>query len=54
MSPSEQGVAAIGRPPASLLLRLTRSRPDELRATLWAFVYFFALLAAFALRRRAS
>ena len=47
MSPSEQGVAAIGRPPAGLLLRLTRSRPDELGATLWAFVYFFALLAAY-------
>ena len=47
MSPSEQGAAAIGRLPASLLLRLTRSRPDELRATLWAFVYFFALLAAY-------
>ncbi len=30
-----------------LLLRLTGARPDELRASLWAFVYFFVLLASY-------
>jgi len=29
------------------LRRLTRAEPDELAASLWAFVYFFALLAAY-------
>jgi AAA family ATP:ADP antiporter len=28
-------------------LRVTRARPDELGAALWAFVYFFALLAGY-------
>jgi AAA family ATP:ADP antiporter len=31
----------------SILLRVTRARPDELGAALWAFVYFFALLAGY-------
>ena len=29
------------------LVRLTRARPHELRASLWAFVFFFALLAGY-------
>ena len=32
---------------ARLLARLTRARPQELAASLWAFVYFFALLAGY-------
>jgi AAA family ATP:ADP antiporter len=31
----------------SLLLKRTRAEPHELAAVLWAFVYFFALLAAY-------
>lgn len=31
----------------SLLLKKTRAQPHELAAVLWAFVYFFALLAAY-------
>ena len=31
----------------ALLLRVTRARADELPASLWAFVYFFALLGAY-------
>ena len=30
-----------------LLLRLSRATPRELAASLWAFVYFFALLAGY-------
>ena len=29
----------------SLLFRLTRARGEEMTASLWSFVYFFALLA---------
>jgi len=31
----------------TILLRVTRARPDELGAAVWAFVYFFALLASY-------
>ena len=31
----------------SLLLKKTRAQPHELDAVLWAFVYFFALLAGY-------
>ncbi|MDE2400768.1 MAG: MFS transporter [Burkholderiales bacterium] len=31
----------------ALLLRISRALPDELPAALWAFVYFFALLAGY-------
>jgi len=33
--------------PVDIALRLTRARPAELAAALWAFVYFFAVLAAY-------
>ena len=31
----------------TLLVRLTRAEPPEIAAALWAFVYFFALLAGY-------
>src|SRR6187399_1135650 len=31
----------------SLLFRLTRARGEEMTASLWSFVYFFALLAGY-------
>lgn len=40
-------VADTGWPMPTVLLRLTRAAPHELAASLWSFVYFFALLAGY-------
>jgi ATP:ADP antiporter, AAA family len=40
-------VADTDRPMPTVLLRLTRASPHELAASLWSFVYFFALLAGY-------
>jgi AAA family ATP:ADP antiporter len=47
MSRSDGATAAIGDAPAGWLQRVTRARPDEIRASLWASACFFALLAAY-------
>jgi ATP:ADP antiporter, AAA family len=47
MSRSDGVAAASGGAGAGWLQRATRARPDEIRASLWAFACFFALLAAY-------
>lgn len=46
-----QGMAAIGRWASETLARVVNVRPDEVRAMLWAFAYFFCLLASYYILR---